>query len=476
MISIEHFNKNFYKNGANGTEFLDSFRTSVLVLPFTSNPSTSNYDRSCGLRGITGEFFRRCKDRQAEVIEDFEKNAINPVKDYLLIERNMKEKQAEEFIKIMKDIMYADGTLTVIDPSFLKFLPLKVSDVKSKKYEHGQKRIAEYLSSMLSPKDLLIKRLSKKSNLFNNIIISALNKKEVYSELADDNEYIILPFIKDSFGKDLEWLLDREDSIVVKYIHIFLHFYLCYSLAQTLAYLDPRKYAEPICGPKKMYFILASEHSSETCEAATEGWAKYVNKEAIEKLYGRIQTLDILNSLLGGNIGFFNDVYKALQNEPFTEEVKATLENLLSSYQKDKRKELENRENAKFQMPDEIEINVTDYEKFINDLSTLCISLQSNEYRSKMRIRVNGIMKIRMLSTRRGKEILHLDDEMLFFLMAMICKGRRILLKDLYDGFESYGIRFNNETKTAIENYLLKLNLLERKSDSGEAQYVEIKL
>ena len=36
----------------------------------------------------------------------------------------MKEKQVEEFIEIMKDVMYLDGSLMIIDPSFLKFLPL----------------------------------------------------------------------------------------------------------------------------------------------------------------------------------------------------------------------------------------------------------------------------------------------------------------------------------------------------------------
>ena len=78
MITTEIFYKEFYKETAKGIEFHDSFRSSVLVLPFTSNPSTSNYDRTCGLRGITGEFFRRAKDKQAKAINDFEKNAIGP--------------------------------------------------------------------------------------------------------------------------------------------------------------------------------------------------------------------------------------------------------------------------------------------------------------------------------------------------------------------------------------------------------------
>lgn len=474
MITTDIFYSEFYKETAKGKEFHDSFRSSVLVLPFTSNPSTSNYDRTCGLRGITGEFFRRSKDKQAKAIENFEKNAIIPVRSYLEDVKHMKEKQVDDFIDIMTDIMYTDGALTIINPSFLKFIPLSIGMPKSKKYEHGQKALAEYLSSMLRPKDLLINMLSKQTNLFNDIIINSLNTTG--GQVATDNEYVTLPFIRDSFGEDLKWLLEREDSVVVKYIHVFLHFYLCYSISQTIASLDPRKYANAISGPIKMYYILSSEHSSESRDAVVNGWNKYVNKEAEEKLFGRIQALDIINGMLGGNIGLYNDVYNELQKTEFSEDVKIKLEEVLAAYQKDKRVQLKSRENAKFQFPDEINTEVNSYGDFIEKLAILCTTLQSKEYESKMKIRINNIMKIRLLSTRRGREVLNLDDEMLFFLMAMISKGERMRLEDLYTGFSNYGILFDFETKNAIESYLMKLNLLERKSDSGEAQYVTIVL
>lgn len=474
MITSEIFYKEFYKETGKGKEFHDSFRSSVLVLPFTSNPSTSNYDRTCGLRGVTGEFFRRTKDRQAKAIDDFEKNAINPVKSYLENVKYMKGKQIDDFIDIMTDIMYTDGILTIINPSFLKYIPLTVGGSKSKKYEHGQKTLAEYLSSMLQPKDLLINLLSKQTNLFNDIIINSLNAPA--GQVATDNEYVSIPFVRQSFSEDLKWLLEREDSVVVKYIHIFLHFYLCFSISQTIANLDPRKYKQSINEPVKMYYILATEHSSESRDAVVDGWNKYVNKEAEEKLFGRIQALDIINGMLGGNIGLYNDVYNEMQKYDFTSDVKSMLEQVLFDYQRDKREQLKSRESAKFQFPDEIEISVDSYGEFIEKLATLCTTLQSKEYESKMKIRINNIMKIRLLSTRRGREVLNLDDEMLFFLMAMISKGKRMKLEDLYKGFVKYGIVFDFETKNAIENYLMKLNLLERKSDSGEAQYVTIVL
>ena len=66
------------------------------------------------------------------------------------------------------------------------------------------------------------------------------------------------------------------------------------------------------------------------------------------------------------------------------------------------------------------------------------------------------------------------DEDILIFLIAMFTKEKRIKLDDMYQKFHSYGIFFDINTRTAIELQLTKLNLLDRKSDSGEAQYVRV--
>ena len=93
-----------------------------------------------------------------------------------------------------------------------------------------------------------------------------------------------------------------------------------------------------------------------------------------------------------------------------------------------------------------------------------------------MRKKFIDVLSIRFLQLRRGNYVLVLDNEMLLFLIAMITKSERVKLENMYKGFKEYGIVFNLGTRNAIEAYLLKLNLLDRKSDSGEAQYVKVVL
>ena len=74
---------------------------------------------------------------------------------------------------------------------------------------------------------------------------------------------------------------------------------------------------------------------------------------------------------------------------------------------------------------------------------------------------------------KEGYEVV-LDEEMLQFLIGLITREERCKLKDLYSKFAEYGICFDNKTKEQIAIQLQKLNVLERKSDSGEAQYAKV--
>ena len=53
-------------------KFVDNWQKGIRILPFTSNP-TSAIDKSGGLAGATGAFFRMFEDDDVQAIEDFRK-------------------------------------------------------------------------------------------------------------------------------------------------------------------------------------------------------------------------------------------------------------------------------------------------------------------------------------------------------------------------------------------------------------------
>ena len=473
-VDIEAYNRHYHQNG----KFIDNWQEGVKLLPFNSNPASA-FDKECGLQGTAGEFFRIWTNEGTKEIEDFDKSALKPVSNYLSVDKKMQDDQVSEFLKMLKDIMFFNGNLNITDSSFLKYLPLVPNDEKmsvkdTKKYKDGQRKLANYLYSML-PESIEMPVGKDVQNLFTSILQEALSpfsKEEENGDRAKD--YMILPFIKDSFKEELSWLLAQEETVKVKYLPLFLHFYACYAVTQTIVNLSPRKSNEDLSKPAPFYFLLDSEKASVNHDAVVRGWSYHIPKISLDKLFGKSQALDILNSVLGGHVGFYPDIYRKLSETPF-EENKEVCEKLLHLYQKEKREVFSNRTSEDGSI-DEIEISVNDYQSFVDTLEHLCTGLQSSSYVSRMRKKVIDLMSVRFLQSRRGNFVLVLDNEMLTFLIALFTKGKKVKLDDMYKRFNGYGIHFNRYSRMAIEEYLLKLNLLDRKSDSGEAQYVRVVL
>lgn len=469
-INIEAYNNNYHLNG----KFIDNWQKGIKLLPFNSNPASA-YDKKCGLHGTTGEFFRLWDNDGTMPIEDFEKSAVEPVKEYLINQKQMPNEQIPEFIRMMRDIMFINGNLNITDSAFLKYIPLVPNDKRilindRKKYSDGQRKIAKFLYSMLSD-ELQNSGHSDMPNLFSKILQEALAPFGRTSDETKERDYIILSFIKKSFEENLKWMIEQEESVKIKYLHLLLHFYACYAVTQIIVRLSAKnKLKEDV--PAPFYFILDSERASINHDAVVRGWSYQIPKSSLDNLYGKSQALDILNSVLGGNIGFYNNIYEVL-NETEFEENRELCNELLSKYQKEKI-EVINSRTSESKSIKEIEIDVHSYDEFVKTLENLCIRLQSSSYISRMRKKVIDLLSVRFLQSRRGNFVLVLDNEMLTFLIALFTKSKKTKLEDLYKLFNSYGIYFNRGSRLAIEEYLLKLNLLDRKSDSGEAQYVTV--
>lgn len=317
-VDIEAYKSHYHQN----EKFIDNWQEGVKLLPFNSNPASA-VDKCCGLQGTTGEFFRVWTNDGTKAIEDFEKSAVIPISEYLIDDRKMPKEQVSEFIRMLKDIMFVNGNLNITDTSFLKYLPLVPNDEKmsvkdKKKYSDGQRKLANYLYSML-PDEMEFSTSIDVQNLFTKILQEALSPFSNEEDSERTKDYMVLPFIKKSFKLDLEWLLEQEESVKVKYLPLFLHFYACYAVTQAIVNISPRKTREDLSKPAPFYFLLNSERASMNHEAVVRGWSYQIPKTSLDKLFGKSQTLDLLNSVLGGQIGFYPDIYDKLEETPFEE-------------------------------------------------------------------------------------------------------------------------------------------------------------
>lgn len=475
-MNYKAYNDKFTLSG----KYHDAFQGCIRIVPFITNASQSIYDKTCGVIGVTGEFFRLWQGSE-EFVQNVNQDVVEPIKIYL--KEKMDVDSISKIEPIVSDIMNINDSFNVVDTSFFKYVPVATSSEQGKrlnqKFQRGQRRIAEYIYSMVGA-DLQTKEhpFKESDNLFCRIIHEALENKAIPLSRTKDNsvEYYILPQIKEQFNRDFIWLLKHRNNVTVRYIPLLLHFYACFSMMQIIPRLDFKnqelwKTDEPLV----YYYMLASEHATARSEAVLQGWSQYMKEDDLDLIFGRIQCLDILNILLDGPVGLYSDLLARLAQQDNFKEEKDALEELLAKYQTQKREALDSRQNAKNSLAKElVDPHIDSYEEFVRKLYYLCTNNHPAEYKTRFRRSLLDLMRVKLLENRRGYWVLTLDDEMLLFMIALVTKERRVKIDEMYRKFADYGICFNMATRSLIEKYLLKLNLLDRKSDSGEAQYVKV--
>ena len=70
--------------------------------------------------------------------------------------------------------------------------------------------------------------------------------------------------------------------------------------------------------------------------------------------------------------------------------------------------------------------------------------------------------------------MLNISEETLIFLTKICIKDQeKMRLNDVFSEFEARGVFLDSHSKNEVMRYYEKLNLIEKKSDSGDAQYVK---
>ncbi len=496
----EKYCKGKGKDGKTGRSFTDHFQGKIsddrylLLLPFTLNISQCLYDGSCGLVGVAGEFWRLKFGKGNKPIYSYD-DASKSIKDGLKKLYKMQDDEIARFVDIFKDVFFDQGTMNeqqlmnVVEPHFFSYVPMKftaaTSDEVKEKYPRkeacrsGQKKIASYCYSIA--KEASNSFYERDKNLFCDVISNCLENNAGLSESPDKEEYAILSFVKARFSEDLKWLSSQRSDAIVKYFPLLLHFYTCFSLLQTLIFMNKNNWNLEIDKPKVLFYSLANEKVSGNSESVRKGWsaAENVSDAFLTKLSSYAQALDILNCLFEEekDLLTYQEIKNRFSQMEFGSEEKLICETILTEYRDRKNDILSERGTEKKFEKIKFDTTVSSFDEFMEKLLDLCIKLQSKDY-VRLKRPIDELFKIKLRAQRRNYKVLVLDEELLFFLTAMaVGKDMRIRMDELYRRFrDRYGIEFSYSTREMIVEYLQKLNLIDRKSDSGEAQYVKVVL
>ena len=416
---------------------------------FTRNPERAKFDN--GFTPVLGAIVRHSLNLKVEYsIDDYniEKlyenvDSVNGIDD-------------EKKIPILNRIFGFENIKSLRHPYLLNYYPL--SQGKDKR---GEMDIALYLNSIFDLKNNAIWNQfvgdKKSNNLAEKLILDSV---EEIKEVEERN--IFKSILNDIFiekNEDLEYLLKNKD-FALKNLDKFFAFYYFQFILQTALNIDRIRNVKEGVKLYPLYYTLEFEKITSSRITNTRGYnlIKEINKYTLvnENLLGYLNIL-IREINKDENFYTFTDIFNLNYEKQL--DLNQELKIVLSEYKKVLKKE------------EEIEINL---ENNIELLKKWLAEDITNETISRYHLSIEEIGKLMFLKNRGSLgKTLSLKKDMIILLTALIVKDEKKLIKDVFMEFEKRGVYFDRYTKEEILIFYEKMNILDKKSDSGEVKYVK---
>ena len=127
--------------------------------------------------------------------------------------------------------------------------------------------------------------------------------------------------------------------------------------------------------------------------------------------------------------------------------------------------------NSRIDIPENVD---NEFGDVVNLLSSTLYEGVDQAVRSRYSLNIREIAKLYFLKNRGVHgSILNLTQDMFLVITSLCIKEDKIKLNHLFGEYEKRGLFFDKYSKEKIVDLLNNLNLIDKKSDSGDAQYVK---
>ncbi len=375
--------------------------------------------------------------------------------------------QEDAFHELIKQLFFDENGK--IRPINIRLLEQIITE------ESSEKRIADYLVDVLGKKDrmkALIKNandsLMARSNVLESLVFSQLSFKNRQSDDYLEYYRVVDTFVS-KFEEDFAYILESNSRTREYLIPLFEFYYFVYT-SQTCLQLDrfldgERDSIVPL------YFSLDWEKTSLSRKCYTEGWQ--ILQRSIRRIFAHSITLEILNlSEESSDRVDYIAINKFLEEHPEEEAYLAeNIKVLTDKYRSAITDCPEMNELIPASGPSSAEKEVA---YLFNSVKTQFENTGRerayDSYANKFEYYCSKYLK----SRGRSGLILNLTEETLIFLTKLSIKNNETMrLVDVFNEFEARGIFLDDISKDQVAEYYEKLNLIEKKSDSGDAKYVK---
>jgi DNA phosphorothioation-dependent restriction protein DptG len=480
------------KDGVNGLEkryfknktFSHVTGNQIKLLPFKTNPSGDTFSEDFkSFQGVIGELFRIINSK-TQIELDKTKGVFKDELKKNILENALSKADTvhkEEFKNMVTKLFFDD------ENGLIKFNIKTLSYMNFINPNNAIKEVSRFIFDLFYGEDFnfsFFEDDSNNENLLHQLILQCLpDLPESTSKSKVTSYYNLFPEIKEQFITDFSYLTTNKDFLL-KHIEDFLKYYYFHYLSQLII-----RFKNFGVGSSKIVpvnYTMDWETLSETrLNGHTLGW-KQLNRYA-SSVFAHINAIELLNyiSIENKTIGDYNEIvtqFKDLSSEE-QEKLEQCIDELITFYTdnitvfdtgkswEDCKKQLE---LALYQENFTEKINKTFFSFWFMIKYQFENSSRNKPYNDYSKWYVQfGKVNYTKSRGRLGNSTV-LSQELLLFL-TKLCIGAedKIRLKTLWDKLKDRGIIFDEATKLEVTKLFEKINLIEKKSDSGDAQYVK---
>lgn len=438
-------NLNFNEKNKN---FKHNINIDAPLLPFqTRNPERVKFMNE--FKGITGEFLRLALD--TALIEEIEVDSIiNNIVASVDVE-DSDSPYLELFIK--NYLMNSHNKINIVHPYLVQYINLSEG-----KQKVGEEAIALFLRDILIENNSCLEKVFKQKETEHILCKLILNHLPDLKEVKNDKKYIgKLDFIKKVFNEDINYL-SSFPNYLIKNIDLILAYYYFFYCSQLILKLA-KKFKSDLSIVEEVYYLLDWESLSKNRKTVNLGY-KYIHDYSRDVLVN-INLLEHFNTLCGQK----GMILTELKNFLDEEKNNVFLNNIyewINQY-----RELKGLDKLNISGDLTVEVLEAYHYKSLKDKiePATCSRYSKN---------LEEIAKKYFLKLRGSYGYtLNITQEFLLLITSLCIKEQKITLKQLFIEYEKRGLFFDRYSKEEIINLLNNLNLIEKKSDSGDAQYVK---
>lgn len=427
-----------------------TINNSVPFLPFgTRNPERPKFKRK--FSGVTGEVVRLINGKELE--EDFDiVESINNIVEVVMCNNEDDRKYLKELVK--EYLIDKDGDIKVFHAKLFNYIELdKGTEIV------GEKKIAQFLYDILFS-DNSISYIFEEDETKNMIIKLVLAKLSGLKDRNTEKVYINkLECITDVAKEDFKFLIKHKEFFLRNFQQLIAYYYFYYitQLSIKLNKKDKANFSEV----EKVFYLLDWEKASKNRKSVINGYS--LIKSESKNLLININILEHLNFLFGVKGYTYFEILDKLNNS--SDEEKNSYLSTIYEWIKIYR-------NNFSQEPIYVEL---EFEELVNTLEKSLAEKIDQATISRYSLWIEEIGKKYFLKIRGGSYgyMLNMTQEMLLMITAICIKEDKITLKDLFKEYERRGLFLDSYSQVEVIDLLGKLNLIDKKSDSGDAQYVK---